>query len=68
MEKKTTIEKIQDRSKQDCLHNTKDKRHVKAIPIPAEDYLRNKVSKDNHLQTDDKVNEHSKTIRLKGKR
>ena len=35
---------------------TKIKRHIKAIPVLVEDYLRLKISKANGLQADDKLN------------
>ena len=33
------------------------KRHVNVTPVSAEDYLRKEISKNNRLQTDDKLYE-----------
>ena len=45
---------------------TRTRRNMKAMPISAEDYTSNEMSKDNRSQTDDKHNKHVDHVTITG--
>ena len=46
---------LQNTSDKDMMLIPMTKKHIRATPISAEDYMRKQISRNNTLQTDDKL-------------